>query len=593
MSGTRSNPTSRREFLAVTGIAAAASLSRVAVAEVASDQPHEPPTPSAVPVPTVLPSVEQRARGITVDTIAAAEMLAGISFTPAKREMMAKTIKGQVARIKRRQAMPLPGNEVAPALTFDPRLHGMTLERKQRAMVRTPIGMGATALPEVPGNDEDIAYAPVKVLSRWIEARKLTSRRLTEISLERLRRLDSKLKFVITLTEERALRQADRADAEIASGKYRWPLHGIPWGAKDLLDTAEIATTWGAEPYVDRVPRQDAAVVRKLDEAGAVLVAKTTLGALAMGDVWHGGRTNNPWKLASGSSGSSAGSAAAVASGCIGFGIGTETLGSIISPSKTCGSTGLRPTFGRVSRAGAMALCWSLDKIGPMTRCAEDCALVLGAINGPDVEDSCSVDMPFNFDASKGVKGLRVGYIAAVMEGRGVDPMHKTVLEKLRGLGCEVVEFELPKWPYDTLLNILHCEAAAAFEELMRSGREDLLKAQGPDAWPNTFRESWFIPGVELVQAQRFRRQCMVMMMEKFAAAGGLDAMLDPTNTGQLCMITNSTGHPSLTIRIGFGDDGLPLATTLVGRLYEEGTLVRLGSALEGELGVWEIRPEI
>jgi Asp-tRNA(Asn)/Glu-tRNA(Gln) amidotransferase A subunit family amidase len=589
--------TTRRRFIAASSLAAAAaSLPRIARA----GQPATSPKPGSEPDP------------ISADTIAAAEQLAGIEFTPTKREMLAKSIAPQIDRFKRRQSIPLPANDVAPALTFDPRLPGMKFDLEQRPLTRSAI-LGP--LPPVPDQADDIAYAPVTTLSRWIEARKLTSRRLTDIYLQRLHRLDDKLKFAITITDDLAHKQADAADAEIAAGKYRGPLHGIPWGAKDLLDTADIPTTWGAEPYKDRLPKRDAAVVRKLSDAGAVLVAKTTLGALAMGDVWHGGRTNNPWNPERGSSGSSAGSAAAVASGCIGFGIGTETLGSIISPSRTCGSTGLRPTFGRVSRAGAMALCWSLDKLGPMARCAEDCALVLAAINGVprvtgsadtraehpapstipssagDPDDPSHVNIPFNFDATKPIKGLRIGHTPAAFKRQGVHPAHAQTLETLRTLGCELVELDLPQWPFDVLLNILECEAAAAFEELTRTGRDDLLKSQGPDAWPNNFREAWFIPGIEVIQAQRFRRQCMKMMMEKFEH---FDAILDPTNNaGPLCMITNNTGHPSLTIRIGFNDNGLPVGTTLIGRLFDEGTMIRLGMDLEKQLGVWDKRPGV
>ncbi|MFN0010201.1 MAG: amidase [Phycisphaerales bacterium] len=567
---------SRREFLAAsTAAAAATALPGLALAQPAAPAPPPPPPPSPAAA----------ASGITAEMVAAAEKLAGIEFTPAKREMLAKSIGDQIERFKHRQTQPLPANTLAPALTFDPRLPGMKLDGVQRPIVRTAAPM---PLPDVPGDDEAIAFAPVKVLSRWIEARALTSTRLTEIYLERLKRLDSKLRFVITLTEDLARRQAARADSEIAAGTYRGPLHGIPWGAKDLLDTAGIRTTWGAEPYVDRVPMHDATVVKKLEEAGAVLAAKTTLGALAYGDIWHGGRTNNPWNIEKGSSGSSAGSAAAVASGCVGFAIGTETLGSIISPSRVCGSTGLRPTFGRVSRAGAMALCWSLDKIGPMARCSEDTALVLAAINGYDAQDSCSLDMPFNFDAGAALKGLRVGYIPAAFERPNLHSAHKQCLELLRAAGCELVEFSLPEWPFDVLMNILVCEGAAAFEELTRPGTDDTLKWQAPEAWPNTFRETWFVPGVELVQSHRFRRQCMNMMKEKME---GVDLVLDPTNTGPLCIITNNTGHPSLTIRVGFGDDGLPRATTLVGRLFDEGALIRVGNVLEAGLGVWEKRP--
>lgn len=567
-----SSESSRRTFLATTGLAAAATLAHLKASEA-----RQPGTTSAPPGAKPDP--------ISADTIERAEQLAGIEFTPAKREMLAKTIGGQVDRFKHRQLSPLPDNDLSPALTFDPRLPGMKLDHEQRPIVRSTFNV-----PDLPENDEDIAFAPVKVLSRWIESRKLSSRRLTDIYLSRLHRLDDKLKFAITITDQLAHQQADLADSEVAAGKYRGPLHGIPWGAKDLLDTKGIPTTWGAEPYLKREAARDAAVVRKLEAAGAVLVAKTTLGALAMGDIWHGGRTNNPWNTNRGSSGSSAGSAAAVASGCIGFGIGTETLGSIISPSKTCGSTGLRPTFGRVSRAGAMALCWSLDKIGPMARCAEDCALILSAINGGDPDDSCSVDMPFNFDATKPVKGLRIGCLPAFLKESGGNARIKPTIDSLRKLGCELVALELPEWPYDCLMNILECEAAAAFEELTRSGQDDLLKSQGPDAWPNNFRQAWFVPGVEVIQAHRFRRQCMKMMMEKFA---DFDAILDPTNTGPLCLITNNTGQPSLTIRAGFNDSNMPIGATLIGRLFDEDTIVRLGTALEAELNVWAKRPEV
>jgi Asp-tRNA(Asn)/Glu-tRNA(Gln) amidotransferase A subunit family amidase len=577
--------TSRREVLgaAVAGaglLAGVASARQQAATKGADKQPDSKPGAG---------TGEAQANGavvITPEMVAAAEVVAGVEFSESKRAMLAKTLPSQVARLKRRQKFPLPPNDLAPAVTFDPRLPGMKFEREQRAVVRS----AAADAPELPAGDEDIAFAPVKHLSRWIEGRRLTSTRLTQIYLARLRKLDETLKFAVTITEELGLKQAARADAEIAAGKYRGPLHGIPYGAKDLFDTAGIVTSWGAEPYAERVPARDAAVIRRLEEAGAVLVAKTTLGALAMGDVWHKGRTNNPWDPKRGSSGSSAGSAAATAAGAIGFGLGTETLGSIISPSRACGVTGLRPTFGRVSRAGAMALCWSLDKVGPIARCAEDCALVLAAVNGYDAADSCSLEMPFNFDASRGTRGLRVGFVPASFEGPQLHPAHKNVLEILKGAGCELVELQLPEWPYEVLLNVLRCEAAAAFEELTRSGRDDQLKAQDESAWPNSFREAWFVPGPEVVQSHRFRRQCMVMMREKFE---GLDAIVDPTNTGRLCMITNSTGHPSLTIRIGFREDGMPVATTLVGGLFREGELVSLGSALEAKTGVSERRPAL
>ncbi len=583
MRPTPSAPT-RREFLATsTALAAAATLPRLAAAQPTPAAPAAPAPPTPPP-----PAAEP---GIAAETIAAAEILAGIAFTPAERDTIAKSIGDQVARFKRRQAQPLPDNDLAPALTFDPRLPGMTFDTAQRPL--TLHGADSPA-PPLPASDDDIAFAPVKHLSRWIHSRALTSARLTEIYLTRLTRLDPTLKCVVTLTPKLARAQAARADAELAAGRSRGPLHGIPYGAKDLFDTAGILTTWGAQPYAQRVPERDAAVISRLTEAGAVLIAKTTLGALAYGDIWHAGRTNNPWNPEKGSSGSSAGSAAAVAAGCVGFALGTETLGSIISPSRTCGSTGLRPTFGRVSRAGAMALCWSLDKIGPMTRCCEDTAIVLSAINGgpsPNASDPSALNLPFNYDGSStSLRGLRIGHVPAWFARPNLHPAHARTLELLRDAGAELVEFALPEWPFDQLMNILVCEAAAAFESLTRTDADDTLTWQAPEAWPNTFRQAWFIPGIELVQAHRFRRRCMTMMREKMDA---VDLVIDPTNTGPLCLITNHTGHPSLTLRVGLGEDGLPRATTLVGRLFDEGTLIRVGNVLEAGLGAWDKRPGV
>jgi Asp-tRNA(Asn)/Glu-tRNA(Gln) amidotransferase A subunit family amidase len=418
------------------------------------------------------------------------------------------------------------------------------------------------------------------------------------------------------LTEARARAQAQRADDELARGRYRGPLHGVPWGAKDLLDTAGVPTTFGAEPYRDRVPAGDAAVVSRLDEAGAVLVAKLSLGALAYGDIWHGGRTNNPWNLAEGSSGSSAGSAAAVVAGLVGFAIGTETLGSIVSPCMRTGATGLRPTFGRVSRVGAMPLCWSLDKIGPLARTVEDCALVLAAIGGHDPRDPSSLDVPLAFDFRAEVAGLRVGFSPPWFAGAGATELDRAVLPALRRLGVETVELSLPDLPYDSLVLILLAESAAAFEELTLSDRDDLLTWQETAAWPNTFRLARFISAVDLVQADRLRRRVMQALDEVFA---GVDAVVSPSYEGPLLVATNFTGHPSLTLRVGFQElptrdeltlsdaqrkrtqapsaagqtHRVPHAITLFGRLFDEGTLCRLGRALEAELSVWAERPPV
>ncbi len=565
----------RREFLIASGAVAAGAILP------ASAQP--PARTSSQPGASLEPATEG---AITADTIEAAETLAGISFTPAKRKTLAKTIGPQVAGFRKRQNYPLPANSAAPALRFDPRLPGMRFDTEQRP-IRTSL---PSPPPELPASDDDIAFAPVTDLSRWVHAGKLTSRRLTDLYLDRLTRFDDKLKCVIALMADQARAQADRMDAELKAGKSRGPLHGIPWGAKDLFDTAGVRTTWGAEPYLERVPTKDAVIVQRLSDAGAVLVAKLTLGALAMGDVWYGGRTNNPWNPALGSSGSSAGCGAAVAAGLVGFGVGTETWGSIVSPSVTCGVTGLRPTFGRVARTGAMALCWSLDKIGPMARSVEDTALVLAAINGADRGDVSSIQMPFNFDAARPVAGLKIGVCPKWMNDRRANRSAGVALDAAKKRGMTVVEIDVPDWPYDCLQPMLLCEAAASFEELTRTGDDDKLKAQHEGAWPNTFRKAWFIPAVEVIQADRLRRQVMVMMNERFA---DVDAIVDPSNGGTPCGISNFTGHPSLTIRTGFRDNGLPHGVSLLGRLYDEGTLCSMGMALEAELGVRGRRPTL
>jgi Asp-tRNA(Asn)/Glu-tRNA(Gln) amidotransferase A subunit family amidase len=460
----------------------------------------------------------------------------------------------------------------------------------------------AVALPE---SEDAIAFAPVWQLSRWIESGKLTSTRLTEIYLRRLERYNKQLRCVITLTREHALAQAKRADAEIAAGKYRGPLHGIPWGAKDLLDTAGIPTTYGAEPYRDRVPAADATVTERLNAAGAVLVAKLSLGALALNDIWFGGQTMNPWLLEEGSSGSSAGPGASVGAGLVGFAIGSETGGSIIGPSMRCGVTGLRPTYGRVPRTGAMTLCWSLDKLGPMTRSVEDAILVLNAISGPDGRDLASVPSELAFDATQSVKGLRVGYFPKWMKEDPATDVDRAALQAVKKVGMVPVEVSIPDWPYDSLNLILFAEGAAAFEELTLSHKVDELMAQVPDAWPNCFRQARFLSAVDFVQADRFRRKVAEEMARVFSQ---VDLLLVPSLRDEMLVITNNTGHPSLTLRAGFVEVGearsdwapdpkhplpkfspprrVPHGVTLIGRLFDEGTLAQAGMALEREFGV-------
>jgi Asp-tRNA(Asn)/Glu-tRNA(Gln) amidotransferase A subunit family amidase len=492
---------------------------------------------------------------------------------------------------------------IAPASRWVPNQFGQKTDGARSRFVRSKIEE-----KPLPAGDADIAFAPVTQLSRWIETQQLSSERLTQIYLKRLERFDPKLRCVITLTRDLALEQAKRADVEIAAGKYRGALHGIPWGAKDLLDTAGIATTYGAEPFRNRKPQADATVVRRLHESGAVLVAKLSLGALALNDIWFGGQTMNPWLLEEGSSGSSAGPGAATAAGLVGFSVGSETGGSIVAPSMRCGVTGLRPTYGRVPRTGAMTLCWSLDKLGPMTRSVEDTLLVLRAISGPDKRDIACVPSTLDYDAASPINGLRVGYFPEWM--KQATDVDRAALETVRKLGATATEVSIPDWPYDSLNVILFAEAAAAFEDLTLSGGLNQLKMQVPDAWPNIFRQSRFLSAVDFVQADRLRRKVAIEMARVFSQ---VDLLLVPSLQDEILVITNATGHPSLTLRAGFVEVSearsdwapdpanplpkfnpprrVPHGVTLIGRLFDEGTIGRVGLALEREFGVAAERP--
>jgi len=576
MSTPRSLKQNRRSFLVSGGVVAASGVLPVS-ATPASEPPPAAPSPGSEGPPEGTPEGKQ---GITPATIEEAEKLAAVQYTPAERELVVGDIGDGIERIRRRREFPL-SNGVAPQQVFRPaagpdRLH--------------PPAPPPRTTRRVPDNDEDIAFSPLTDLAAWVRDGKLTSTRLTEIYLDRLDRYGERLECVVTRTDDLARRQARQADEEIRAGRWRGALHGIPWGAKDLLDTAGIRTTWGATPYRDRVPERDAAVVERLGEAGAVLAAKLTLGALAYGDIWFDGKTRNPFNVEQGSSGSSAGSAAATAAGLVGFAVGTETLGSIVSPCMRCGATGLRPTFSRVSRRGAMALCWSLDKIGPICRTVEDCAHVLRVISRYDEADPSSTDAPFVFDPRRSVHGIRLGYNPSWFAGNAAGEHDRRALDAARKSGMKLVEIDLPDWPYDALLTILLVEAAAAFEELTLDGRDDELVWQEPQAWPNTFRTARFIPAVEYVQAERFRRRVGEMMAERF---DDVHAIMSPSYAASLLLITNCTGHPSLTLRTGFADNGTPRGTTINGRLFDEGTLCSIGMAIERELGVWDRRPEL
>jgi len=557
-------------------------------------------TPGAPPAFGTLPVTGPE---VSVATFAEAEKLAQVTMTAAERKQAAASWRTSMSAYLERRTGPrkVPIEDaVAPATLWNPAIAGTSIGPAHDRFVRSAGDPGS-----LPTNDADIAFAPVTRLSRWIESRKLTSERLTNIYLERIKRLDPKIRSIITLTGDFALEQARKADVEIAARKYRGPLHGIPYGVKDLLDTAGIATTWGAEPFRNRVPTTDSAVVKRLNDAGAVLIAKLSLGALALNDIWFGGQTMNPWLLEEGASGSSAGPGAATAAGLVGFSIGSETGGSIVSPAMRCGVTGLRPTFGRVPRSGAMALCWSLDKLGPMTRSVEDAMLVLRAITGPDALDLASVPSRLEYDASAPVKGLRVGFFPAWMKEAPATDVDRAALEAVRKLGMETKEVTLPDWPYSSLMPVLFAEAAAAFEELTLSGQAGQLKSQVKDAWPNLFRQARFFSAVDFVQADRLRRKVAMEMVRIFSQ---VDLLFVPSLREEMLTLSNFTGHPSLTMRAGFVHVGearsdwapdptnplpkfspprrVPHGITLLGRLFDEGTVVRAGLALEKALNV-------
>ena len=514
-----------------------------------------------------------KGKRITTKDIAAAEKIIGLEFTSKERKMMLDNVRRNLSRFEGLRKISLQ-NSVPPALLFNPVIPGMRLE-KDRKQLKTPEASGV----QVPSNLEDLAFYPVTELAQLIKSRKITSTELTQLYLERLKKFGPRLECVITLTEELALAQAKRADKEIASGRYRGLLHGIPWGAKDLLSTKGIKTTWGAMAYKDQVIDVDATVVKRLEEAGAVLVAKLTMGALAWGDVWFDGKTKNPWNPEQGSSGSSAGSASATAAGLVGFSIGTETWGSIVSPSTRCGVTGLRPTFGRVSRYGAMALSWSMDKIGPICRSVEDCSLVFNAIYGPDGKDFTVVNLPFNWEPSLDLKDIRIGYLKKVFERKYRNKKNdEASLEALRSLGVELVPFDLPELPVNALSFILNAEAAAAFDELTRSNRDDLLVRQIKQAWPNTFRQARLIPAVEYIQANRVRTLLMEEMAQKMK---GIDVYIAPSFGGNNLLLTNLTGHPAVVVPNGFDEKGSPTSISFIGNLFEEAKTLRVAKAYQ------------
>jgi Asp-tRNA(Asn)/Glu-tRNA(Gln) amidotransferase A subunit family amidase len=626
----------RRRFLSVSTAAGLGStlfpgaLLALVTASAEAQEGDTPATKSAYPV-------------ITTEMIEQAAAIAGLTFTEEQRKLMLEGLTGVRDDISTVRNLNLP-NSVAPSLIFDPLPGGTVLDTDRKSPILGP----APSIAEISVSNEDqLAFATVRQLSELLRSRKVTSMDLTKLYIARLKRYDPKLHFVITLTEDRAMKQAATADAEIAAGKVRGPLHGIPWGGKDLLAVAGYPTTWGAAGFEDQHFDYDAEVVKRLDAAGAVLIAKLTMGALAQGDLWgsksKGARTRNPWNTRQGSSGSSAGSASAVSAGCVGFAIGTETLGSISSPSTRCGVSGLRPSFGLVPRTGAMALSWSMDKIGPITRSVEDCALVLAAIYGPDGRDLSVHPAAFNPDFTLDIHTLRVGYIksafdaptftppkppATALTGKQLDAFNKRsarrkayfetqlydakfntrALDVLRSMGINLTPVEMPKFPFGSLVPMLEAEAAAAFDDLTRSGRDALLSGQEPYDWPNSFRTARLYPAVDYINAARARTLALAQMTSTFAP---FDVIVTPSDGTQL-VATNLCGQPAIIVPNGLrGDDaplplanadgdvnneggpGTPTSITFLAPLYQDAKAVALAHAYQQKTGFHLLHPKL
>jgi Asp-tRNA(Asn)/Glu-tRNA(Gln) amidotransferase A subunit family amidase len=522
---------------------------------------------------------------IGTENIYHAERLIGLQFEDEKRDSMVSGLTQYRSSYEIIRSYGLD-NKIPSSIMFNPIPLGFSFDTHKSGLMIQEI-----ADVQLPDSIDELAFYSIRELAALIGTRKITSVALTEFYLNRLKQYGPILECVITLTEERALEKAHKADMEIAAGTYRGMLHGIPYGLKDLFSTRQYRTTWGAVPYKDQIIDYDATVVQKLDEAGAVLVAKLTLGALAWGDVWFDGRTRNPWDITRGSSGSSAGSAAAVSAGLVPFAIGSETWGSIVSPATVNGVTGLRPTYGRVSRYGAMALSWSMDKIGPLCRDAEDCAIVFDAILGPDGKDKTVYDVPFHYETKTDIPGLRIGYVKTDFESdypfRTQDSLS---LDILRQLGAELIPIELPEVPVSALSFILSAEAAAAFDELTRSGKDDLMVRQVRNAWPNVFRQARFIPAVEYINANRIRHELIQHMYELMQT---IDLYVAPSWQGPNLLLTNLTGHPCVVVPNGFSVDGMPTSISFTGNLFDEGRLLAVAFAFQNTTGYHLKHPEL
>ncbi|MBS0012036.1 MAG: amidase [Bacteroidales bacterium] len=533
-----------------------------------------------------LPGEEGEEAVFNDSLILKAENLIGLQFDTAEHRQMQGFLRRNFQRYEQMRQYSLD-NTVAPALFFSPLVNP---DQKPGQDYDNPVELTAV---ERPGSDEELAFMTVSQLSQLIRNGDLSSTELTRIYLDRLRKYGDSLYCIASITENLALEQAQRADREIAEGKYRGPLHGIPYGVKDLFAVEGYKTSWGARPYENQVLDHTATVVGKLEEAGAVLVAKLSMGALAMGDIWFGGTSRNPWNPEQGSSGSSAGSASATAAGLVAFSLGTETLGSIVSPSTRCGVTGLRPTFGRVSRAGAMALSWSMDKIGPICRSADDCALVFNVIRGPDNIDRTVIDMPFNYNYTTDIKKLKIAYLKNEFRGKYDNQANDlAVLTVFNKMGVDLIPIEMTfeGIPLNSLRIILYAEAAAAFDELTRSGLDSLLTAQEDWSWPNTFRSARFIPAVEYIQANRYRTLLMEQMEQLMK---DYDVVISPSFRGNQLLVTNLTGHPCVVVPNGFNEENSPASICFIGKLFDEASILLAARKYQEATGFDEMHPPL
>ena len=579
----------RRTWLQLLGILSAARVS-------AQERPAAPPASGAAPQPR---QGQQRPMRVTKEQVAAAFVLLGLEFQDAEIDMMLRNVNAALYSYEGLRKVDVPYG-VEPAFVFQPGLPGRVPGKGPARFL--PTVSAAAAAPKAPANLEDLAFRPVSEIAPLIRARAVSSTGLTKMYLARMKKYAPNLLCLVTLTEELALERAAAADKEIRAGRYRGPLHGIPFGVKDLFDTKGILTAWGAEPFQKRVPERDATAIERLHKAGAVLMAKLSMGALAMGDLWYGGQTKSPWSWSEkskaygrGSSGSSAGSASATAAGLVGFALGTETLGSIVSPSGQCGTVGLRPTYGRVSRSGAMALSWTMDKIGPLCRGVEDAALVLNAIHGPDGQDRSVAADPLHWEPRKPLSAMRIGVLQKDfdrMTGANKKVYDQALADmKKAGISLKPVDYaeDLPPIRF-----LLEAEGAAAFDDITRSGEIRTLKGQTPNSWPNTFRGSRLVPAVEYIRAQR-ARTLLIERFEKFMA--DWDALVIPPQS--LLTTTNLTGNPQVVVKCGFVEDTLPDGSKIqfprmigfLGRIYDEGSPLRVALAYEQATGWRKMHP--